>query len=76
MMGTKAFVVLGVLFVLGGLAALIHPRSLLPAQKSDTTIGSDRYIIETRRIVTVPPIVGALPLIIGAGLIFLGTRKS
>jgi hypothetical protein len=39
-------------------------------------IGPTKVPVETRRIVTVPPVVGGLIIVCGAGVVFLGARKS
>jgi hypothetical protein len=69
-------VIFGLLLFALGLAGLVHPEIKLPAKHEELHIGQTRVPIETRRIVTVPPVVGGLFIVCGAGLIFLGARKS
>lgn len=70
------FTIFGVLLVVLGLAALVHPEFKMPAKREELEIGPMRVPVETRRIVTVPPIVGGLIIVCGAGLVFLGARKT
>jgi hypothetical protein len=74
-LASKTYVIVGIVFVLLGLAALIHPRLEMPAQRSEVQIGSQKIKLETRRIVTIPPAIGGLLALAGAGVIFLGARK-
>ena len=55
------FVVLGVLLIGCGIAALIHP---------------EKVIMETTRIVELPKVFSVLLLLAGGSLIFLSTRKT
>jgi len=66
---------LGAAFVVLGLLALIHPRVEMPAQKTEVQVGGQKLLIETRRIVTIPPILSGLVMVAGIGLMLLGPRK-
>jgi hypothetical protein len=70
------FVIFGILLAVLGLAALLHPEIKMPAKREELQIGRMKVPVETRRIVTVPPVVGGLIIVCGAGLVFLGARKS
>jgi len=69
-------VIFGILLVVVGLAALAHPEFKMPAKHEELEIGPMRVPLETRRIVTVPPVVGGLIIVCGAGIVFFGARKS
>jgi hypothetical protein len=69
-------VIFGILLVVFGLAGLLHPEIKMPAKREELQVGRLKVPVETRRIVTVPPIVGGLIIVCGAGLVFLGARKS
>jgi len=71
----KLFTVIGVLFILAGLAALVHPRVKMPARNTEVTLVGQKLIIKTQRIITIPAVVGGLFIVAGAGLILLDTRK-
>jgi hypothetical protein len=68
--------VIGVLFILLGLLALIHPRIQMPARKTEVEVAGQRLLIETRRIVTIPSILSGLLIVAGASLMILGPRRS
>jgi hypothetical protein len=69
-------VIFGVLLAVLGLAGLLHPDIKMPAKREELQIGGLQVPVETRRIVTVPPVVGGLIIVCGAGLLFLSVRKS
>ena len=66
----------GILFVVLGVAALIHPEVKMPAKQREIYVASQKLIINTQRIVTVPGWMSGIVIIAGCGLAFLGTRKS
>jgi uncharacterized membrane protein YdcZ (DUF606 family) len=70
------FVVLGVLLIGCGIAALIHPNLSMPSKKQEVVIDSQKAIVETTRIVELPRVFSVLLLIAGGSLIFLSTRKT
>jgi hypothetical protein len=70
------FVIFGILLAVLGLAALLHPEIKMPAKREVLQIGPTKVPVETRRIVSVPPVVGGLIIVCGAGVVFLGARKS
>ena len=65
----------GILFIALGIAALIHPRLVMPAKRSERQESNQRVLIETRRIVTVPWYLSGLLILAGAGFMLLGPRK-
>lgn len=71
----KPRTLIGILFILAGLAALIHPRLKMPAHKTEVQVIGQKLVIETQRIVTIPAIVSALVIVAGAGLVLLSIRK-
>ncbi|MGH9711805.1 MAG: hypothetical protein ACRD5M_00695 [Candidatus Acidiferrales bacterium] len=75
-MKLNIFSIIGVLLVVLGLAALMHPEVKLPAKHEEIQIGPMEVPVETRRVFTVPPVVGGIIIVCGAGLVFLGARKS
>jgi uncharacterized membrane protein YdcZ (DUF606 family) len=70
------FVVLGILLIGCGIAALIHPNLSMPSKKQEVVIDSQKAIVETTRIVELPRVFSVLLLIAGGSLIFLSTRKT
>jgi hypothetical protein len=76
LMKLNSFSVIGVLLVLLGLAALVHPEIKKPAKREEIQIGPMKVPVETRRIFTVPPALGGIIIVCGAGLVFLGARRT
>jgi hypothetical protein len=70
------FVVIGVLLVACGIAALFHPNLSMPSKKSEIQIGSVKTIVETTRIIEIPKVFSMLLMIAGGSLVFLSTRKA
>jgi hypothetical protein len=70
------FVVLGVLLIGCGIAALIHPNLSMPSRKRELQISGEKVIMETTRIVELPKVFSVLLLLAGGSLIFLSTRKT
>jgi uncharacterized membrane protein YdcZ (DUF606 family) len=70
------FVVLGVLLIGCGIAALIHPNLSMPSKKQEVVIDSQKAIVESTRIVELPRVFSVLLLLAGGSLIFLSTRKT
>lgn len=69
------YVVMGILFIALGIAALIHPNVGMPSKKNEIEIGGTKTIIETTRIIEIPRIFSGLLLLAGGSFIFLSTRK-
>lgn len=70
------FAIVGVLVIGLGIAALVHPRVMMPASHRELEIASRKVIMETRRIVDVPRILGVVIIFCGAGMVFLGARRK
>lgn len=66
---------LGVLILLAGAAALVHPRVSTMPKKSEVTIDSHKVIFESRRFFTISPVYSGGALVAGIFLIFLGVRR-
>jgi hypothetical protein len=75
MMKFNFLIIVGILLAALGLATLLHSDIPMPAKRDELQIGSMKVPIETRRIITVPPVVSGLILVCGAGLVFFGARK-
>ena len=70
------FLVIGILLIASGIAALIHPNLSMPSKKSEVQIGTLKTIIETTRIIEIPKVFSVLLIIAGSSLVFLCTRKT
>jgi hypothetical protein len=75
-MKVHPFVVVGVLLIACGIAALIHPNLSMPSKKRELQISGEKVIMETTRIVELPRVFSVLLMIAGGSLIFLSTRKT
>lgn len=67
---------IGLLLVVAGIVALIHPRVMMPARETEVEVVGQKLIVKTQRIVTIPPVVSGLVIVAGAGLILIDTRRS
>jgi hypothetical protein len=70
------FAIVGVVVIALGIAGLVHPRVVMPSSHREVEIGKRKVIMETRRIVDVPPILGGVIILCGAGMVFLGVWKK
>jgi hypothetical protein len=79
----NSLAIFGVLFIVLGIAGLAHPNVVMPAKKQEIEIAGSRVIMETRRVVTIPKILGVLLVVAGGAALFLsqvspvkGRRRS
>ena len=70
------FAFLGVLILLAGAAALIHPRIATPSKKKEVEIENHKVIFESKRFFTIPPVWGGVAVVAGCLLIFIGVRRK
>ncbi|HXW61712.1 MAG TPA: hypothetical protein VEJ45_03875 [Candidatus Acidoferrales bacterium] len=71
----RSTTLVGAVFILLGLLALIHPRVEMPARKTEVQVVGQKLLIETRRIVTIPSILSGLLVVAGMSLMIFGPRK-
>jgi hypothetical protein len=67
---------LGLLMIALGVAALVHPTVKTREKEREIEVGAQKVIIETTRVVTIPPILSGFVILAGAGLTYLSMRKS
>lgn len=79
----NSLAIFGVLFIVLGIAGLAHPNVMMPAKKQEIEIAGSRVIMETRRVVTIPKVLGVLLVVAGGAALFLsqvspakGRRRS
>jgi hypothetical protein len=65
----------GVVFLLAGMAGLVHPRLKMPPKHSEIWVRGQKLKIETQQILEVPAILCGLAIVAGSGFVFLGLRK-
>ena len=67
----NSLTIFGVLFIALGIAGLAHPNVVMPAKKQEIEIAGSRVIMETRRVVEIPKILGVLLVVAGGAALFL-----
>lgn len=67
----NSLAIIGILFVALGIGALVHPNVVMPAKKQELQIAGNRMIMETRRVITIPGVLGALIIIAGVAALVL-----
>lgn len=68
--------VFGLIFLVAGIIALIHPNFTLPGKKDTVTIANQHMVIETHRIVSVPRVASGTEVVLGVGLIIFGSMPG
>ena len=63
--------IIGVLFIGLGIFALVHPNVVMPAKKQEVEIAGTRVIMETRRVITIPGVLGVLIVLAGGAAVLL-----
>ncbi len=74
-MRSTLFVIVGLVLVLLGIGALIHPNLPMPAKRQDLEIHGQHVKIETRRIVSLPRPLSGLVVVCGIGLLLLSRQE-
>jgi hypothetical protein len=67
----NSLAIFGFLFIALGIAGLVHPNIVMPAKKQEIEIAGSKVIMETRRVVTIPKVLGALLVLAGGAALFL-----
>ena len=75
-MRNTAFVVIGVLVVVAGTAALFSRELIYRQRETVVEVGPLSVTAETQKTVPLSPILGGIGVACGAVLIAVGTRKS
>lgn len=68
--------VFGIIFLVAGIIALIHPNFALPGKKDTVTIANQHVVIETHRIISIPRAASATEVVLGVGLIIFGSMPG
>jgi len=72
----KAMMILGIVLTLAGLLALVYPNIPTGTTKDSVSIGPLQSTIETKQYYVVPPVVAALVLAGGVGLVVFSRVKK
>ena len=75
-MAQRPLVLIGILLVVLGTAALIWQRVSYTERETVVDVGSLNITAETRKSVPLPPILGGIALAGGVGMLVLSARKS
>ena len=67
--------IIGVLLIIGGLAALLMGGFSFTRSEEVLDIGPVEASVERRERVPLPPIIGGLALAAGVALLFVGSKK-
>jgi hypothetical protein len=67
--------VLGIIFIVFGIFALVYQGITYTKQEKILDIGPLKATAETKETVPLPPILGGLALAAGVALLFVGNRK-
>jgi hypothetical protein len=70
------FIFLGIVLLLAGGAALIHPRWANPSDKKEVDIDNHKVIFETTRYTVVPRAWSGAAVVAGGILFLIGTLGS
>ena len=74
-MKVHPYVIMGILFIALGIAALVHPNVSMPSKKSEIEIAGTKTIMQTTRIISIPKVFAVLLLVAGGSFIFLSMAK-
>jgi hypothetical protein len=67
----NSLVIFGILFLALGIGGLVHPNIVMPGKKQELQIAGQKVIMETRRVVAVPPVLGVLLILAGGAALVL-----
>ena len=68
----NTFMVMGVLFVIAGIVGLVHPQWQGPEHKMNVDVQGKEVVVNTRRIIDIPPLFCGSIMVMGACLALLG----
>jgi hypothetical protein len=67
----NSLAILGVLLIALGIGGLVHPNVVMPGKKQEIQIAGSKVIMETRRVITIPGVLGALVILAGGAAVLL-----
>jgi hypothetical protein len=67
----NSLALVGILLVALGIAGLVHPNVVMPAKKQELQIAGTKVIMETRRVIAIPVILGVLVIVAGSAALVL-----
>jgi hypothetical protein len=75
-MQKKTLLILGVLMIVLGVAALIVGRISYSTQQDVMKVGPMEATVETRKVIPLPPVLSGLVLAGGILLVYVGWKKA
>jgi len=75
-MQKRILLILGVLLIVLSVAALIVGRISYATHEDVMKVGPMQATVETRRVITLPPVLSGLVLVSGILLVYLGWKKN
>jgi hypothetical protein len=67
----NSLALVGILLVALGIAGLVHPNVVMPGKKQELQIAGTKVIMETRRVIAIPVILGILVIVAGSAAVVL-----
>jgi hypothetical protein len=67
----NSLALVGILVVALGIAGLVHPNVVMPAKKQEVQIAGTRVLMETRRVIAIPAVLGILVILAGGAAVVL-----
>lgn len=71
----KPMVIVGIVLILLGIVALSYQRITYTSEEKIAEIGPLKATAEREKSIPLPPVLGGLALLVGAGMVFVGYRK-
>ncbi len=71
----KPLVIVGILLILLGIVALSYQRITYTSEEKIAEIGPLKATAEREKSIPLPPVLGGLALLVGAGMVVVGYRK-
>jgi uncharacterized membrane protein YidH (DUF202 family) len=72
----KKYTLIGIILITVGIIALAYQGITYTTRKKAVDLGPIQVTTERTRIIPLPPIVGAIAIIGGAGLLVVGNKKA
>jgi hypothetical protein len=71
----KPLVIVGIVLILLGIVALSYQRITYTSEEKIAEIGPLKATAEREKSIPLPPVLGGLALLVGAGMVVVGYRK-
>jgi hypothetical protein len=75
-MQKRILLIIGVLLIALSIAGLVAGRISYATHEDVMKVGPMQATVETRRVITIPPVLSALVLVSGILVVYLGWKKT